>query len=95
MGEVVAISTRPDLPPIRVLAVRVLGEHCVTSFLGFGFTFGGLTPSYAEAARDAVSKIKGATTLRNTRAYYYEETFPWQMWWSSCVRVVGEVGVFE
>ena len=93
VGKLVVISTRPLTTHVRVLAVRVPGEHCVHSFLGIGDP----RPSYAEAARDAVSKIKGATTMLTTSVYFYctgplggyltPTTF--------CIRVEGDVGVFE
>jgi hypothetical protein len=93
MGKLVVVSTRPVATPVRVMATRVSGEHCVHSLLGTGDP----RPSYSEAARDAVSKINGATTMLATSIDFYctgplggyltPTTF--------CVRVEGEVGVFE
>ena len=92
MGKLVIVSTRPLSTPVRVLAVRVPGEHCVRSFLGIGNP----QPSYYKAARDAVSKIKGATTMLATSLYYYD-TGPLGALtpYTHCIRVEGEVGVFE
>jgi hypothetical protein len=93
MGELVVVSTRAPAANTRVLATRVPGEHCVHSLLGFGDP----RPSYSEAARDAISKVKGASTMLATSVEFYctgplggyltPTTF--------CIRVEGEVGVFE
>jgi hypothetical protein len=93
MGSLVVVSTRPPATPVRVLAVDVAGEHCVGSFLGAGDP----RPSFAEAARDAVSKVKGATTMLSTSVFYYS-TGPLGGYLTPtvhCIRVEGEVGVFE
>lgn len=88
MGEIAFAAVDPAQASVRIIRRGVVGEHCVSAFLGFGDP----RPSYSEAAKNALAGVPGATVVINANLHYrHSEGFTNQF----CATVAGDAGAFE